>query len=98
MNSINLSAFRDRGGEIRVNDWFVVTSIELSDLQYILGLPNGKIPTSFIVKGKEADIEVFPKYHERDDDGDVLYYRYQSKGEVMTKDGPRQVSITVYND
>lgn len=98
MTPIKLSAFRDQGGRIRVNDKFVVTSIDMSELCYMIKWNQNCVPSSFLVEGKEKTIEVFAHHCERTDDGEVISWNYQSKQDVMTRDGLRKVAITVFND
>ena len=100
MTPIKLSAFRDQGGRIRVNDQFVVSSIDMSELCYMIKWNQNCVPNSFLIEGKESTIEVFAHHCDRTDDGhgEVISWNYQSKNTVATRDGPRKVAITVFND
>lgn len=98
MTPIRLAAFREQGSRIRVNDQFVVTSIDMSELCYLIKWNQNYVPSSFVISGKEANIELFHASCEKDDEGDVRSWNYQSKGTVETKDGPRKVAVTVFND
>lgn len=98
MNPIKLSAFREQGSKIRVNDEYVVTSIEMSDLCYLINHTGKRVPSYFAIEGKEATVEVYAQSAEKDEDGDVRSWRYLSMKPVITRDGPRLVSVTVFND
>jgi hypothetical protein len=100
MNPIKLAAFRDQGGKIRVNDQFVVTSIDMSELCYMIKWNQNCIPGYFSIQGREKTIEVHNIMANTDisDDGEVRSWNYMSRDEVETRDGPRRVSITVFND
>ncbi len=97
MTPIKLSAFRDQGGKIRVNDEFVVTSIDMSELCYLIKWNQNCIPSSFAIEGKESTVEVYAQSREMYE-GEVRSWRYLSMKPVRTRDGDRLVSITVFND
>jgi hypothetical protein len=96
--TIKLSAFRTQGNKIRVNDEYVVTGIDLSDLSYFIKDSSKTNPRSFYVAGKEKTVEVFCASTECRLDGDVDFWTYESLSLVETNDGPRRVAISVYND
>ena len=98
MTPIKLSAFREQGSKIHVNDEYVVTSIEMSDLCYLIKHTGKRVPSYFAIKGKEATIEVYAQGVDKDEDGDIRFWRYHSMKPVITRDGPRLVSVTVFND
>ncbi len=95
--TIKLSAFRTQGNKIRVNDEYVVTGIDLSDLSYFIKNNSKTNPRSFYVAGKEKTVEVFCTNVDHRLNGDVDFWTYESLNLVKTRDGMRRVAVSVFN-
>lgn len=95
---ISLSVFKRYGGRIRVDEQFVVASIDGAELNHLLGIERTAVPQQFNVYGKEANVIVKLVQTDRDREGDVQLWLYQSEESVKTASGMRKVSINVYND
>ena len=96
-NTIKLSAFRSNGNRIRVNDEYVVTGIDLSDLRHFIKDSSETNPRSFYVAGREKTVEVFCTNVDHRLNGDVNFWTYESLNLVETRDGMRRVAVSVFN-
>lgn len=100
--TISLHEFRRQGGRISVNDDFVTSSIDMSELEYFIqNTQKQKVPQSFFVKGIEKTVLVkltAVELRGHGEDEEIDMWIYESTDTVLTKEGPRAVAITVFND
>lgn len=96
--TINLREFTRQGSRIRLDAEYITSSIDMSELTYITKMDRFETPLRFDVKGKEKTVTVELSDFEINRENEIEMWVYKSREAVMTKSGPRRVSITVFND
>lgn len=98
---ISLRTLSDLTG-IRVNDEWIQTSIDLSELHAnnlsVSEYTRFQYPKEVLIRGKESEIPVYITKFDRNDDGDCVAVIYRSLERVWTRSGKKRVSLTVWND
>lgn len=107
MITIPLATFRDLSG-IRVNEEYVVTSIDLAELhannKTVYKRPGYSkpsrfdLPKVFRVLGKEQDVDLYIMDRRYGIEGELQCVIYKSLSRVKTRSGMKRVSVTVWND